>query len=827
MIWIKGFSGELFKDTIFFGYFGSGKTTLFDYLKKPLINEKIFALRIQLFAEGPFEALLIKFYKKLFERLCEFHELIFETDPRGWLNSNDYEDNIKKLFQKFSVNDNVRGLIIVIDNLHKNEDEFKLAMKFVNYLQLFKSELVEEIPQLNLGIFIAGSDDWERSLKNDPRYQGSYVRQETMPPITEEIASEMLNRRLSAFATNSDTIKTIDLDFVKRIYRGIPNKSQITFRTFIKAALEEFEKGNFSILTVDPVHVSREDLNEIKVALEWNPILKKKFDNLLFGGGIQKEENRKKTLELLIYVYLKRGISEESSIFDDNENKFSLQRLARSGLIQKVKTPIGLKWTICRELDEANKMILKDYNLSIEDYLTKLYIAPLSAKPAGKTEKTPRDFVRIDSLINNLTNQRVKNFVKASRKKHEEILNQMEKHERSSESANAISDCLTSFTLLTKAFSSFLGLEIPKSEDFIFLKEFWRGFWFSPVEITEFINQAGRFKDSALDDKVWYSCTMYRDAYGVLLDFFEEEVDKSSYLVIPIVGLKNDEISLFHEIRAAWGKKEYFEVADETTTLVEKKLRSFLFNILSLLYGDQPNRLNRLDNTTRSYIIENSKKEKANGGIPAKNEFEQANRGNYKNFLIGSYNKNIGVKNWKQVFRHVFAPINETEVKSFLDTFAEFDISTSHVKENTFEATQPSNVFNYLLKAIDIVKKINESYTKILDQGLYMVENQTENRRFFFSLSGLEDKNDLTPSFVSNKGAKRVVEQLLSAKEISIDLEDGAYIESFFSIDYRVFVTILARLLKQTPKEATQTGIRVEILCSTGSIVNIRSSKMA
>ena len=828
-VWIKEYSDELFKDTIFFGYFGSGKTTLFDYLKKPLINEKLFALRIQLFAESAFQALLTKFYKKLFERLCGLHELIFETDPRGWLTSTDYQDNVKKLLQKFSANENVRGLIIIIDNLHKNFDEFEIAMKFVNYLQLFKCELVEEIPQLNLGIFVAGSDDWERTIKNNPKFQGSYVRYETMPPITEEIANEMLNRRLSAFATNPDTIKTIDIGFVRRVYRGLQNdkESHITFRSFMKAALQEFEKGNFSILTVDPVHIPKENLNEIKVALEWNSLLKKKIDNLLFGGGIQREENRKKTLELLVYVYLKRGISEDSAIFEDSDNKFSLQRLARSSLIQKAKTPIGPKWVICRELDEANKMILKDYHLSLEDYLTKLYVAPLGARVASKIEKPPKDLAKIDLLINILTNQQAKNLAKESRKKHEVIVNQMEKHERSPESANAISDCLQGFTLLTKALLVFLGSEIPKTEDLIFLKGFWRTFWFSPVEITEFINQVGRLKESKLDDRVWYSCTVYKDAYDVLLDFFEDEVDESRYVVIPIVGLTNDEISQFHEIRAAWGKKAYFEVADQTTRLVEKKLRAFLFNVFSLLYGDQPDRLNRLDKETRSHIALNTQKEKAKGGIPSRNEFEQVNRGNYKNFLIGSYNKDIGAKNWKQLFKQVFVPINETEIKSFLDIFADFNIATSHGKEGTFGAVQPSNIFSYVVRSIDIVKKMNEAYVKILDEGLHTVENQTETRRFFFSLFGLEDKSDLKPSFVKNTEARRVVEQLLGSKEMSIDLEDGAYIESYFSIDYRVFITILARLLKQTPKEASKTGMRVEIVSSKGSVVDLRLTKMA
>lgn len=522
---------------------------------------------------------------------------------------------------------------------------------------------------------------------------------------------------------------------------------------------------------------------------------------------------------------MNRGITEDSAIFEDSDNRFSFQRLARSGLIQKFKTSNGLKWVICKELDEANKMILKDYNLSLEDYLTKLYIAPRSVGATSKNGKMPQDLARIEKLIDILSNQQAKKLAKDSQKKHEEILHQMEKHERTPESTNIIFDCLNSFALLSKALSVFLGLEIPKAEDAIFLKGFWKSFWFAPVEITEFNNQADRLKDSTLDDRLWYSCTVYKDAYNVLLDFFEDEVDKS-YMVIPIAGLTNDEISQFHEIRARWGKQTYFEVADLTTRLVEKKLRTFLFNIFSLLYGDQSNRFNRLDKETKSQIILNSQKEKAKGGIPSKNEFEQLNRGNYKNFVIGSYNKDVGAKNWKQLFKQVFIPINETEVKSFLDAFADFNIATSHSKEDTLEAVQPSNLFNYVLRSIDFVKKMNEAYVKIIEKGLYMVESNLETRRFFFSLVELEDKNDLAPSFVKKTEARRVVEQLLSSKEFSIDLEDREYIESYFCIEYKVFVTILARLLKQTPKEANRTGIRVEIVSSKGSIVNLRLTKM-
>jgi len=823
LVLMKESPEELFKDTIFFGEFGSGKTTLFDYLKKPLMNEKIFAIYIQLYAESTFQALLAKFNKKLFERLCELYELLYDADPRVWLKSPEFQDNIISMLQKFCADDNVKGLVIIIDNLHKNFDEFEIAMKFVNNLQLFKGELVRQIPNLNLGILIAGSAEWEKTIKNQPKFQGSYIRHETMPSITEEAAYEMLNKRLSAFATNPDTIKTIDIGFVRRIYRGLQNnKLPITFRSFIRAALDEFEKSNFTILSVDPVHLSKETLAEIKETIEWNKILKKRFDNILFGGGIQKEENRKKTLELLISTYLQRGIPETSKVFQDN--KFGFQRLAKSGLIQKSTSPSGFKWVVCKELDYANRTIMKEHNLSLEDYLTKIFVAPLHVRPA-KVTKTTEELGRIDSLINVIANKEVKGLARASRDKHEAIIEQMERHERTPESANAVSDCITSLALLTKALARFLGLEVAHKDDMGFMKEFWKDFWFSPGEVSEFINQAERFGELRLDEHVWYSCMVYRDAYTVLLGFFEDEVDKSRYMMIPIAGLTNDEIKQFHEIRNSWAKHSYFEVADQTSRLVEKKLRLFLFNVFTLLFGEQEARLSRLDKATREYILQNAKKDQVKGLGSSKNEFEQVNRGNYKNFMISSYDREVGRRNWTQVFKQVFAPLAENDIKNFLDMLAEFNIATSHVKQGAFGAEQQTRIFNYVLKSIDAVRKMNDAYRRLVETGLHVVEEPIEQRKFYFSLLDLEDKDSLTPAFAKDTNAKRIVAQLLSQDQLAIDLEDSQFIESLFSIAYREFMTILARLIIQTPMEAKKTGIRVEIVNSRGCIVMLSVSK--
>ena len=816
---------EIFKNTIFFGEFGSGKTTLFDYLRKPLMNARIFTVYIQLYAENNFPALLGKFRKRFFDGLCELHELVYESDPRAWLSSSDFQGSILSLLRKFAGDENVTGIIVVIDDLHKNFDEFDIAMKFVNNLQIFKAELIRQIPKLGIAFFIAGSAEWERIVKNDPKFSGSYVRHETMPPITEEVAHEMLNMRLSAFATNPAAIKEINLGFVKRIYRGLQNnKLPVTFRSFIRATIEQFERGNFSILTVDPVHISKDILGEIKETLEWDKILKKRIDNLLYGGGIQREENRKKALDLLVYIFLQKGISEESEIFQGN--RFSLQRLARSGLIQKIKLPSGLKWVICRELEDVNRKIIKHYNLSLEDYLAKIYISPATIRP-WKVEKTSEELRKIDELVKSLTNREVRKLAVASRDRHAMIIKQMDRHERKAESQAVVLECVLSLTLLTKALARFLGLEIIRKDDLPFLREFWKEFWFSPGEIAEFINQAHGSLELGQNERIWYSCIVYRDAYSTLLSFFEDEVDKSRYMMIPLAGLSNEEVEQFHDIRKLWSKNAYFEVADLTTRLIERKLRLFMFNLFTLLYGDRSARLSHLDKMTKEHILDNAQKARQKGLNVSKNEFEQVNRGNYKNFMIGSYNKDVGRRNWKHVFKQVFAPLTEDDIKRFLDMFSEFNIVTSHVKRGALGADQQTQILSYVLMSMDVVKRINQTYLKLIEKCLHVEEAPGAKRpKLFFSLDNMVDKASLTSIFVKPTNANRIAEQLLMQVTTSIDLEDAKYIESHFSVTYREFMAVVARWLVQLPIEAKKTGLRLLLEDSRGSVITLKATRI-
>jgi len=821
---------ELFKDTIFFGWFGSGKTTLFDYLKKPFLNERVFTIYIQLYAEQSFSSLFTDFRKKFYEGLCEKHELIFHSKPQLWLNSNDYQECIDKLLVKFSSNADIKGFIVIIDDLHKDFENFELAMKFVNNLQIFRSELNRKINNFPLCFFIAGSDKWEEIIKNDPKYSGSYARQETMPPVTEQTAYEMLNKRLEAFATTPDTIRTIDMGFVKRIHRGLTNNHvPITFRSFIKATLSEFENGNFSILTVDPVHISKKDLADIKNQLESNDTLRKKFSILLYSGGIQKEEHRQKALELLKSTYLKNGISEDT--MELRQNRFFFQRLVKSQLIQKSKL-IGqkFKWVICQELEEQNRLIYKKWNLSLEDYLTKIYVTTVSAK-TKKTEKTYEDVQILDSIVDALlTNPPSKRLAKDCRSKHLKVMNEIQRYEKILDFDTIINDCVESLALLTKSLALYLGLKLPLIDSFQYLVDFWREFWKNPSEISEFLNQVNTRAIDKSSENVFYICSLYSDAFSYIVKFFHEETDKSRYLFIPYSGLSNLEIAKFHEIRDSWSKNQYFDIAKQTSEIVQKKLRTFLFNIFTLLYGDRENRLNHLDSTSANYIRENLTKDREKGYSISNNEFEQINRGNYKNFMIGTFDKTTGKQNWERIFKNAFSPMPEIELKYFLDIFAELDLVSTHLKEGSITGAQQNKIYSYVIKSIEIVKKMNSAYQLLVQKGLHSTYTSGQLKHaYYFSFDNFKDKDTLSPIYIKVPDAERITEQIIREKPVLIiDLEDTQAIESRYAITYREFIAMIAILMRNSQQNTSvikQTNTSLPNVIPTqekGSLLIIR-----
>jgi hypothetical protein len=821
---VKDEKEELFKDTIFLGPFGSGKTTLLDYLKKPLISNKIYPLSIQLVAEEDFHSFMIKFKKELLNELCRLYERLSGT--RLVLEGTDIDEKILTGMSRVRTEFSPLGFLVFVDDLHKHRsnEEFQIVLKFLSNLQIFKEQLMKSLSNIKLSFYISGLPEWNQIIASDSMYSGSYSRREILPPITVEAAHEMLNKRLIAYSQSPEGVPAgggVSIDYVQKIYRSLQYaKQDITYRSFISSVIDEFGKGNFTILKADPVHIGEDVILKIKSILESDRDLSSRINNLLFGGGIQKEEVRAKCLEVLVECYLNKGYSESDEYFQ--ANPFYFQRLSRSRLIEKASSGSNYKWTICKPLFEQNKHVLAQLNLSLEDYLLHVYRLPVV-----RHKKTPmfhQELMDIDNLIPKCA-ESTKIYLKKGRDAHAELLEIMEKYETSMAPKDIVELCISAVCDLTNSITSiWKNQSIAKTA--IDLRKFWTGFWFQPGELFELLNSMAN--PALYQENVWYICRLYRDAFTALLSFLQEELEKSRFMNIPITDLTNDEIREFHDIRSKWINRDYFSIVDKVTNLNELKLRKLLYNLFRLLYGDnQSLRLKHLDSESRKYVIENIKEASEKNLPTGDNEFEQLNRGNYKNFIIGIYNKQEGKRNWESLFKYVFAPMTEIELKEFLSDFSEFNISTTHKKHGSITAEIQSKIYAYILHSIHFVQLINKAYLKLIQEGLVVVDTKSTPRyAHYFCLGRNDARTDYSAIYINVSDAERINGIIEKKSIFSFDASDADFIESSFYVPYQIFIAYVARMLNQSAEERAASKRAMALRRAQGSIIEMETMSL-
>ena len=210
---INEIPSELFKNTIFYGQYGSGKTTLFEYLRKALTYRKIYSIFLILAAEADYQNFLLKFKHKLRKELINLYTKLSITDLEENFESISLDNAIPQLFQLIHKKSLCEGFVIFIDDFYKPQGFQNTSLNFLNHLQTFKAELIQEINLPNIGFFISAPLEWKIIVNEKPVYSGSVSRKEDIPIPTIGQAHNLLNKRLAAFAKNKENCPTIRLEF--------------------------------------------------------------------------------------------------------------------------------------------------------------------------------------------------------------------------------------------------------------------------------------------------------------------------------------------------------------------------------------------------------------------------------------------------------------------------------------------------------------------------------------------------------------------------------------------------------------------------------------
>ena len=807
---------SLFRNIVVFGEFGSGKTTFFEYVEPLLYDCRIYPIYVQLGGEFEVRELVFEFRRQLNTELIRLYAVL---TGRGLpsLDASDDEKAVAQLLVMLADHEIERfakGFVVFIDDLHKGDVE--KAMRFMSHLQVLGSKLRRE-SKLNIAFFVAGSLEWERKMANDPLFSGSVHALERIPPLKSDIALDAINRRLRVFARNPDNPRQLERSFVEKIYKGLQyNRQEITFRRVMREVINEFEANHFDALNANPIKILIRVLDEIKSVLEQNDAVRKQINRLLYGAKGLKPGQKRRCLEVLVSIYERKSLPE--SEIREHEAPF-LQQLARAGLIRKVDEG-RLVWRISKELLFVNNQIIRCYNLSLEDYLLRIYFAD-SQTEKRKLKLRSEEIQNLDAMLSRMKRDLVREHLEAARNLHGEIIESGYKYLDSEEEANALmKKCKTSLARLTITYQAYERIQRQIESDDLQVLSFWKDFWWSPEVIQQFIRAlALEYEDTRR--LVAHVVSIYREAFPMIFNFFSEEYEKSQQLHIPLVGLKNDEIRLLHECRDLWRESRYDEVAGRLTRVIERKLRTFLYNIFTILYGDFENRMKFLDSDSRKYIVKNIQQETSKGFSVSPNEFQQLNRGQYRNLMTGMQGSPEGRRNWNCIFSSIFKG-SEQELDSYLATFADFNTKVAHMKEDSIGTPEQDYVYNFMQRSMRFMMDINNAYLRLLKPDSFKFIDPSDSR---FSLDNFKDRETLTPVELTKIEVERFTEAFEGKNQLKIPLDDQEYMEGIVGLKYRKIFALLALLTAGTEDQVKATKLNLRASSTQGCELKVRLVK--
>ena len=626
-----------------------------------------------------------------------------------------------------------------------------------------------------------------------------------MPPLKIDTSLDALNKRFKAFAKNPDNPRPFNRKFLEKIYARLQLEHlDITFRRVIRETVKEFEMGHLDPLAIDPVKIPLPVLEEIKINFESNLTIKRRFNRLIYSKTLKPWQKRR-CLELFLETYSRNKLPEAEIIKADIP---FLRELARTGLIISLSDNGNPIWQISQDIWYLNKQIIQRYNLSFEDYLLKIYGGDLPEEKR-KAKSVTLEIQVLDGIISSMKEGILHDLLTDVREIHSVLLETEEEKEYLANAANVatvLDTCAKSLALLTRSYQIFEKLPIATGASDLESLRFWKDFWHSPETIQQFI-RASSLESDDTKRLVAHVVSLYREAFTAIFCFFKTEYEDSRLFSIPLLNLKNSEIALLHECRNLWRDTEYEILAEKLTKVLERKIRTFLWDIFTILYGSLDNRLVWVDQDSRKYIQKNIRTDRDSGYTISRNEFQQLNRAQYKNLMTGINGSPEGRHNWNNIFHNVFTHWSEKELDDFLNIFADFNTHVSHDKGSIDRQVQ-DYVYSFLQKSTRFMIDVNRSYLKLLSSENFRHSSQSSGS---FSLNNFKDQETLSTVNITKEDADKIDEAVEGKSALKLLLDDQEYLEGIFGLNYQKSYSLLAICVNQTDEQTKKTKLKFSI----------------
>ena len=381
------------KTIMLIGDFGSGKTTIFQYLSYFSMSYDILPLNLILTPSDSVSNLNSQLLEELIAELSENFKRIKKFDPRS-----DRPNGIAMRYCADLLNelqsDIQHGFLVFIDGLHKGDAYVQQSLDFLkqiqNVLEYFSNHSIK------IGFFISGSPLWDNELSKKPSLSGSIYRKDTIPILTEDYAIEAIERRINLYHTNEPQGLTVDRKSLQRAFviLGDRLRKVVTFRDFLDHIRERLEINEFEEVGIS-VKIHIETTDAVKASLKGTSI-GAKYDSIL--REILPSIQVRLAFKRIMPVILREGISEKDQDF---RNYLGVLRLLKKyDLIVQRKSEDGyrFKWYFSDEFASSIVEVSKKLKISP----TKVVISMFEEETLARVEETSTIYASSIKEINNM-----------------------------------------------------------------------------------------------------------------------------------------------------------------------------------------------------------------------------------------------------------------------------------------------------------------------------------------------------------------------------------------------------------------------------------------
>ena len=573
---------DLLNKTIaIYGAFGSGKTTLFQYMElliKIHHNEIIF-ISIPLEARASLDEIRRNFYIKLNSKLKKIH--LKELDYI--ISEVEIEEDCVRMLKNLSEKKKI--LFILIEDIYKHsgrKEYVNEVIGFIKALQIYRRDFSDRA--ITTSFFFSLIEEFIEKIRGDHSISGSVDIFHKMASINLDTALAMINKRLEVFAENHRNPPQVTRDFLARLKTiAIQSGTSIkTFRDYIEILLKRFRRLEF---TQDAITIQFDDQAILTLLKD----IESKHKNIhqSFLKLKERSKNKRATFEKFIIILedLWRTDLLKELDFRYFKNKSYLIHLFDLKLLKKVTLQTRSAWTIDDACKKYFDKINNQYGLYPSSIIPSMYL----------TEEIPKilenkHIIALENIIKRSEDYGIE-FIDLLKDitKNYKILDQFSKslqivHQKGI-SESKIKMIKESFSKLILAFVIQCDKDVDNYEIAL---ELYEKSWYEIPEVTTFAKRLKEFDNLTLptnEEKL----NLLRDFLSVIkniISTLKRFVQWDTLFSLKPLSIWNEDKGQLNNIRRNIESNNFELAKEKINQIIQKKLELFIYDFTRILYGE-------------------------------------------------------------------------------------------------------------------------------------------------------------------------------------------------------------------------------------------------